>query len=123
MSAFRRMSPSGTWTDGRRIRRTRFKCSQNSFHETASGPPISNSPPVAVSRSTARVKYSATSSTQIGWMRWRPLPMIGVTGVSRASFTKVGRIPPSRPKMKLGRKITNVRPDPLTRCSVSHFAR
>ena len=55
-------------------------------------------------------------------MRCRPLPMIGVAGVNRASFTKVGRMPPSVPKTKLGRKITYGIPDPSTSRSESHFA-
>jgi hypothetical protein len=71
---------------------------------------------------TARAKYAPTSSAQIGWMRCRPLPMTGVTGVSRASFANVGRMPPSGPKMKLGRKITYGIPDAFTSCSMCHLA-
>ncbi len=78
--------------------------------------------PTTSSRSTASAKYFATSSAQIGWMRWRPLPMIGVTGVSFASLANVGRMPPSGPKTKLGRKITYGMPEPCTCCSFSHFA-
>src|SRR5947209_201639 len=48
--------------------------------------------------------------------------MIGVTGANRASCLKVGRIPPSRPKTKLGRKITCSSPEPATVGSISHFA-
>ncbi len=70
------------------------------------------SPPPA--RSTARAKYCARSSTQIGCSRCVPGPTIGVTGAKRASRTKVGRTPPSRPKTKLGRKITCSSPDSFT---------
>ena len=55
-------------------------------------------------------------------MRWLPLPTIGVAGVSFASRTKVGRIPPSLPKTKLGRKITYGIPEACTSCSCCHFA-
>ena len=48
--------------------------------------------------------------------------MIGVNGANRANRTKVGRTPPSRPKTKLGRKITWSSPDSRTARSISHFA-
>jgi hypothetical protein len=48
--------------------------------------------------------------------------MIGVTGASFTSRRKVGMIPPSGPKMKLGRKMTWSIPEPLTSCSTSHLA-
>src|SRR6266540_935889 len=105
-SAFTFMSPIGTCTLGRRIPRPRFSRSQNSFQLTASGPPTSNVRSTAASTSTAFAKYVPTSSAQIGWMRCVPRPTIGVTGASRASFANVGRMPPSLPKMKLGRKTT-----------------
>ena len=63
------------------------------------------------------------SSAQIGWIRRSPEPMIGVTGASFTSRRKVGMIPPSGPKMKLGRKMTWSMPEPLTSCSTSHLAR
>ena len=67
-------------------------------------------------------KYAARSPAQIGWIRCTPEPVIGVTGANRASLAKVGRIPPSRSKTKLGRKITYGMPAPSTACSISHFA-
>ncbi len=73
--------------------------------------------------SSAWAKYLATSSTQIGWIRCLPEPTIGVTGATFARVRKVGRMPPSLPKTKLGRKITCSRPDSRTSPSWSHFAR
>ena len=90
--------------------------------ETASGPPSSKRRFAAASSPTARAKYAATSSTQIGWMRCRPEPTIGVTGARRASLANVGRMPPSVPKTKDGRKITYGIPDAFTSCSICHFA-
>ena len=48
--------------------------------------------------------------------------MIGVTGISFASFANVGRMPPSFAKMKLGRKMTYGIPAAFTSCSIAHFA-
>ena len=121
-SAFTFMSPIGMCTLGRLMPRIFFSRSQNSFQLTASGPPISNVRPIAVSSSTDFAKYAPMSSAQIGWMRCLPLPMIGVTGASRASFANVVRMPPSFAKMKLGRKITYGMPAAFTSCSICHFA-
>src|SRR5436309_10166271 len=121
-SAFTFIRPTGTWMLGRPMPRIRFTRSQNSFHDTASGPPTSNVLSIAASRSTARAKYAPMSSAQIGWIRCVPLPMIGVTGASLASLRKVGRIPPSFPKTKLGRKTTYGMPAAFTSCSISHLA-
>ena len=46
-------APNGMWIDGRRTPSTRFSRSQNSFHVSASGPPISNVRFAAGSSSTA----------------------------------------------------------------------
>ncbi len=48
--------------------------------------------------------------------------MIGVTGAKRASLENVGRMPPSRSKTKLGRKMTYGMPLLSTACSISHLA-
>src|SRR2546429_208237 len=53
-AAWARSRPTGTCTDGRRAPAMRFRRSQNSFHVTASGPPISNTRPAAVGWSIAR---------------------------------------------------------------------
>src|SRR5579864_320757 len=121
-AACARSRPTGTCTEGRRAPRIRFSRSQNSFHVGASGPPISNVRPVASGWSTACAKYSPTSSTQIGCSLICPFPTIGVTGANRARRTNVGRIPPSFPKTKLGRKTTYPRLDERTARSISHLA-
>src|SRR5207249_8878701 len=53
-AAWTRIAANGTWTDGRREPRTRFRWSQNSFHVGASGPPISNVRPAASGSSSDR---------------------------------------------------------------------
>ncbi len=102
--------------------RARFSRSQNSFQLTASGPPSSNSRFAASGLRTDSAKKAATSPIQMGWIRCVPAPGIGVTGVRRASRANVGRMPPSRPKMKLGRNVTHSRSASRTACSISHFA-
>jgi hypothetical protein len=52
----------------------------SSSQVTTSGPPSSNVRFAASGESTARAKYSATSSTQIGWMRCCPEPITVTTG-------------------------------------------
>ena len=116
------MKPIGMWTLGRRTPSARLSRSQNSFQVTASGPPSSKTRFVASGLSSACAKYAPTSSAQIGWMRWRPEPMIGVTGATLASLRNVFRMPPSRAKTKLGRKITWSSPDACTSCSCCHLA-
>ncbi len=77
--------------------------------------------PAASGRSSDSATARATSSTQTGWIRAVPSPMIGVTGARRARRRKVASAPPS-PKTKLGRRITNSSPDSRTACSISRFA-
>ncbi len=121
-SAFARMNAIGTWIDSRCTPSARFRRVHSSFQLTTSGPPSSNVRFAASGRSSAWAKNVPTSSTQTGWIRCFPEPTIGVTGATFASLRKVGRIPPSRPKTKLGRKITCSRPDSRTSPSCSHFA-
>ena len=98
-------------SDGRRWPSAPLSRDQNSFQVTTSGPPSSKVRFAASGFSTAAAKYAATSSIQIGWIRCVPGPTIGVTGASFACRRNCCSAPPSRPKTKLGRKITCSSPD------------
>ena len=121
-AAWARISPIGTWTDGRRTPSVFFSRSQSSFHVTTSGPPSSKVLPPASGLSIEAAKYAATSSTQMGWIRCLPEPTMGVTGERRASCLNCCSAPPLSPKTKLGRKITCSSDEPFTTCSIAHFA-
>ena len=121
-SAAARATDHGTCTSLRRLPSTFAIRRYSSFHVTVSGPPISKVRPAACGRSIAFAKYAATSSTQIGCDFCSPGPITVTTGESLTWRMNVGSTPPSRPKTKLGRKITYSSADPLTSCSICHFA-
>jgi hypothetical protein len=61
-------------------------------------------------------------STQIGCRRRFPLPGTTITG-PRASFLKLGSMPPSAPKTKLGLNTVHSSPEACSAYCASHLAR
>ena len=108
-------------SDGRLLPSVRLSRAQNSFQLTTSGPPSSNVRFAASGLSIAGAKNSATSSTQIGWIRCVPEPTTGVNGASARSAERlqraaVGAEDEARPEdhvLEAGAR---------TICSISHLA-